>query len=80
MSELNKFRSSIGGFHRGDVADYIERTALQHREAMQQAEAEIKSLRAAAAAAEAERDALRGILERLDAAYAEAREALKQPE
>ena len=25
------FRSSLGGFHKGDVTAYIEKTAMQHR-------------------------------------------------
>ena len=32
MSEtMYKFRTSVGGFHRGDVAGYIEKMASQHR-------------------------------------------------
>lgn len=31
MADFSKFRSSIGGFHRGDVADYIESLAIAHK-------------------------------------------------
>lgn len=31
MADLSKFRSAIGGFHRGDVADYIESLAVAHK-------------------------------------------------
>ncbi|MBQ7566619.1 MAG: hypothetical protein IJT18_05810 [Oscillospiraceae bacterium] len=78
MSELQKFRSAIGGFHRGDVAEYIERTALAHREALAEAEAKQKAAEAETAAAFAERDALRAVLEKLTAAYDEAKAALER--
>lgn len=31
MADFSKFRTSIGGFHRGDVADYIEAMAIEHK-------------------------------------------------
>lgn len=61
MSELNRFRSAIGGFHRGDVAEYIEKTAREHRTERQKWQADL-------AAARAEADSLR---QRLSAAEAE---------
>lgn len=33
--EMNKFRTQLGGFHRGDVANYIEKTAQEHLSQLQ---------------------------------------------
>ena len=44
MAEFQQFRTAIGGFHRGDVADYIENMSLQHRKDMQGLLEEIKIL------------------------------------
>lgn len=33
--EINRFRTQLGGFHRVDVANYIEKTAREHLEQMQ---------------------------------------------
>ena len=51
MADFSKFRSSIGGFHRGDVADYIESLAIAHKK-------ELRSLTDANEKLLAERSAL----------------------
>jgi archaellum component FlaC len=40
-----RFRSALGGYHKGDVAGYIEKTAAQHRSELLEREATITSLR-----------------------------------
>ena len=42
---LYHFRSALGGFHKGDVTGYIEKTAAQHRSEMLELEATIVALR-----------------------------------
>ena len=32
MQEFYRFRTQLGGFHRADVAEYIEKTAKEHNE------------------------------------------------
>ena len=39
------FRNALGGFHKGDVAGYIARTAVQHRSEMLEYEKTIAELR-----------------------------------
>lgn len=39
------FRSSLGGFHKGDVTAYIEKTAMQHRTELLECEQTISALR-----------------------------------
>ena len=40
-----RFRSALGGYHKGDVAGYIEKAAAQHRSELLECEATITSLR-----------------------------------
>lgn len=40
-----RFRSALGGFHKGDVMAYIEKTVLQHRSEKLEAEQTIAALR-----------------------------------
>lgn len=40
-----RFRSALGGYHKGDVAGYIEKAAAQHRSELLEREATIASLR-----------------------------------
>ena len=61
MADFSKFRTSIGGFHRGDVADYIEAMAIEHKkdlrrlnDANEKLESEKTALEAALAQAQAE--------------------------
>ena len=34
--EMNRFRTALGGFHRGDVANYIEKSAQEFNAALRQ--------------------------------------------
>ena len=36
MAEFSKFRSSIGGFRRTDVSNYIEALCMEHEKEMKQ--------------------------------------------
>ena len=86
MADFSKFRSSLGGFHRGDVANYIESLSMQHAAAMKEKSGQIDALQAEFLAArqklqEAEeekralRDQLDDALAALEAATAPAEEA-----
>ena len=86
MADFSKFRSSLGGFHRGDVANYIESLSMQHAAAMKEKSGQIDALQAELLAArqklqEAEeekralRDQLDDALAALEAATAPAEEA-----
>ena len=44
MADFSKFRSSLGGFHRGDVANYIESLSMQHAAAMKEKSGQIDAL------------------------------------
>lgn len=46
MADFSKFRSSLGGFHRGDVANYIESLSMQHAAAMKEKSGRIDVLQA----------------------------------
>ena len=70
MADFSKFRSSLGGFHRGDVANYIESLSMQHAAAMKEKSGQIDALQAELLAArqkleeaEAEKRALRDQLD-----------------
>lgn len=86
MADFSKFRSSLGGFHRGDVASYIESLSMQHAAAMKEKSGQIDALQAELLAArqklqEAEeekralQDQLDDALAALEAATAPAEEA-----
>ncbi|MBQ7255132.1 MAG: hypothetical protein IJS31_02655 [Oscillospiraceae bacterium] len=78
MNEILKFRTSFGGFHRGDVAEYIERTAQKHNEALKQLRQALDAAEEKAAEAEKERDSIKAILQRLEDAYEEAKATLTE--
>lgn len=63
MADFSKFRSSLGGFHRGDVANYIESLSMQHAAAMKEKTGQIDALRAELQEAEAEKRALQDQLD-----------------
>lgn len=44
MADFSKFRTSIGGFHRADVSEYIERLCAEHQKELRQCEAEKTAL------------------------------------
>ena len=52
MAEFSKFRSSIGGFRRTDVSEYIESLCAEHEKALKQLRKEQEDLRAKLEAAE----------------------------
>jgi len=54
MQEIQRFRTSLGGFHRGDVANYIERSAAAHAEELRRLRDEIAALQAEKQAAQAQ--------------------------
>ena len=45
MADFSKFRTSLNGFNRADVTDYIEALCTEHRRALAQAQAEAEDLR-----------------------------------
>lgn len=63
MADFSKFRSSLGGFHRGDVANYIESLSREHAAAMKEKTGQIDALRAELQEAEAEKRALQDQLD-----------------
>lgn len=44
MADFSKFRTSIGGFNRSDVSDYIENLCAEHRKELRQCEDEKTAL------------------------------------
>ena len=52
MADFSKFRTSVGGFNRSDVADYIEGLCAEHRKALRQCEEEKEALAGKLAEAE----------------------------
>ena len=57
MSTAN-FRTSLGGFHRADVVNFIEETSLTHEKAIRNLKDEIGALQTQLSAMKAEKDAL----------------------
>ena len=56
MADFSKFRSSLGGFHRGDVATYIETLCRTHGAELKERDGRIESLTAALAEAQGQRE------------------------
>lgn len=71
--EMNKFRTQLGGFHRGDVANYIEKTAREHQLELQKMQEDCAKLTA-------ERDILKKALEDVKAQLEAALEGRELPE
>ena len=74
MADFSKFRSSLGGFNRGDVATYIETLCRTHGAELKERDGRIESLTAALAEAQGQREeavaraeALRRQVEELEA-------------
>ena len=76
MSTAN-FRTSIGGFHRGDVVNFIEETSIAHEKTVRKLKEDSSKLQQQLAAALAERDALAAQLEQAQLAL-EAQDVPKQ--
>ena len=70
--EQTRFRSSLGGFHRGDVANYIEKTAREHQEQLQQLKDDCIRI-------STERDAAKAELEQVKAQLEAALEGREMP-
>ena len=64
MADFSKFRTSIGGFHRGDVADYIEAMAIEHKKDLRRLNDANEKLESEKAALEAELASAKEELER----------------
>lgn len=64
MADFSKFRTSIGGFHRGDVADYIEAMAIEHKKDLRRLNDANEKLKSEKAALEAELASAKAELER----------------
>lgn len=64
---VHRFRTAMGGFHKGDVSAYITKTAVQHRK-------EIAALEEQLAQQQEENEALRAKLAELEAEAAAPRE------
>ena len=84
MSDFSKFRGSLGGFNRTDVADYIEKLCLTHaaelKERSRRAEelqTQLEETRAQLRETEADRDRLQDQLQEARDQLQEARDALE---
>lgn len=76
MSDFSRFRTSLNGFNRSDVTEYIESTSLEHQKEIRKLNDEIAHLRG-------ENDVLADKLRAAQLSLADARleaEALKQAE
>lgn len=94
MADFSKFRSSLNGFNRLDVADYIEALCAEHRKALASAQEEADALTrqlqevwqsleaqsARNAALESELNATRTALDETQAALEQALSDLTEPE
>ena len=94
MADFSKFRSSLNGFNRLDVANYIESLCAEHRKALASAQEEADALTrqlqevwqsleaqsARNAALESELDATRTALDETQAALEQALSDLTEPE
>lgn len=84
MSDFSKFRGSLGGFNRTDVADYIEKLCLTHaaelKERSRRAEelqTQLEETRAQLRETEADRDRLQDQLQEAQDQLQEAHDALE---
>ena len=84
MSDFSKFRGSLGGFNRTDVADYIEKLCLTHaaelKERSRRAEelqTQLEETRAQLRETEADRDRLQDQLQEARDQLQEAQDALE---
>lgn len=57
--EIGRFRGTLGGFNRRDVAEYIEQTAKEHRKQVEELQAQLEQERAEKAALAEELEGLR---------------------
>lgn len=85
MADFMKFRSSVGGFNRADVSNYIERLCAEHKRSEKRLQEEnetlaarIQTLEADTAAQAAALDAARSKLEETETALASTESALEE--
>jgi uncharacterized coiled-coil DUF342 family protein len=78
MAEYKRFRASIGGFNRQDVADYIEQMCSEHREQLLACRKECDELKQACAQAELRRDELAAKVKRLHELFGELEETFRE--
>ena len=75
---IERFRTSLAGFHRGDVLHYMDRLAAQHRSEMAGLEAELKRARENERRLQQEMDALRQAHGSVSAEEAKVRASLEE--
>lgn len=75
---IERFRTSLAGFHRGDVLHYMDRLAAQHRSEMAGVEAELKRSRENERKLQQEIDALRQAHGSVSAEEAKVRASLEE--
>ena len=75
---IERFRTSLAGFHRGDVLHYMDRLAAQHRSEMAGVEAELKRARENERRLQQEMDALRQAHGSVSAEEAKVRASLEE--
>ena len=77
MAEFKQFRSSIGGFNRQDVSDYIEKMSHEHLEQMHTCESVINMLRSECEDLKKQRDALNAKVKRLHRLFADLQDTFR---
>lgn len=77
MSDFSKFRGSLGGFNRADVADYIEKLCLTHAAELKERSRRVEELTRALEDAQAQLRDARADRDRLQEELREANAALE---
>ena len=77
MAEFQRFRTSISGFNRQDVADYIERMSRNFGEKLRAREQECSDLRKEISDLTSQRDALAAKVKRLHELFGELEETFR---
>lgn len=77
MADFSKFRGSLGGFNRTDVADYIEKLCLSHAAELKERSRRMDELTQALADAQTQLREVRAERDRLQEELQEAREDLE---
>lgn len=77
MSDFSKFRGSLGGFNRTDVADYIEKLCLTHAAELKERSRRVDELTQALADAQTQLQAVQAERDRLQDELQEAQDALE---
>lgn len=80
MADFTKFRTSVGGFNRADVSDYIEALCAEHKRGEKQLRAETEELNARIQALEAANTVCEAELQAAQAKNAELEQALAASE